>query len=386
MPFKRSFLNCFLFCFLFFLLSTAVLPRYYIPRKKIPDVHVYKKPQPTCVEKNYVELKKVKEVEEDLDAPAFLVKPCSIVADGDGNVFVMDLMFRKIYKYDKDLNFVKSFGGKGRGPAEFGDGLGGGTGMIQLYLSSDNLIYAGDRAGRKIICFDTDGNLVKEFRLNVKGFPFIFPKMDDKGNFYIHSRNNHVIDVYKRSGELKNSLLPQKILASGLFYKLRRPLNQLGVYGETSPDNCGFECLSDGRIIVLAKFSGIIYFLEDGKLTQKKFWPKHLLETYKKEFKEARGDEDSKYEGLISFYERLILDKDNEAFFYLPYGGVGKEIRSFIYQFDFNGGLKNVYFLVEPVKGYFTRFYYKRNGLFYCIGSDNNYNKTLKIYKEVEKK
>jgi len=360
----------------------------YIMTEKLPDVHIFEDPKPTCEEKVYVELKKVGEVPEDINAPAFLVKPWSIVADDDGNVFVMDIMFLKIYKYDKNLQFVKSFGNKGEGPAEFKGGLGGGSALVELHLGRDNLIYAGDRGSRKIICFDRDGNLVKEFKMNVPAFSRINPVLDNAGNFYIHSNNNkYVIDIFDQSGNLKSSLLPIDVLAKGLFYKLKEPLNILWMYGKSDSGTVDFQVWHDGRLLVLSKSSGIIYVLKQGKFEKElRLWPKQMLIGYKKSLKWLMGEGDDSIEAFRSIYENIILDWDNPKYFYLSHGIPRGERKNYLYQFDVNGGLHKVLYLIEPFEKSFTSIKYKKNGIFYATGSDSDFNKTLMIFREEVKK
>ncbi|MCI0515911.1 peptidyl-alpha-hydroxyglycine alpha-amidating lyase family protein [candidate division KSB1 bacterium] len=65
------------------------------------------------------------------------------VADGYGN--------SRIVKYDKNGNFIKTWGKAGKGPSEFKT-------PHTLVVGPDNLLYVGDRDNLRLQIFDLDGN------------------------------------------------------------------------------------------------------------------------------------------------------------------------------------------------------------------------------------
>lgn len=48
-----------------------------------------------------------------------LYAPVSVKTDADNNIYILDMKACSVKKFDKDGNFLRSYGGKGRGPGEF---------------------------------------------------------------------------------------------------------------------------------------------------------------------------------------------------------------------------------------------------------------------------
>ncbi len=354
-------------------------------RKKVT---IYENPKPNCEEKVFVKLEKVAEIKDDIDSEDFLVMPWSLVVDAKGNIYVYDYMMGKIYKYDKDLNLVTTFGGKGRGPGEFGSMSGRGTGRVHLCFGPDGNIYAGDKGNRKIVCFDPNGQLVKEIRMDVKPFTEIIPAMDSKGRFYIYGKDDDdgIINVYSPKGERVNRLLDRNLLPFAMFKQFRRKLMQTFYY-ETSRTTISHAMVKGDRLIVYSKLSGSYFLLKENKVIKsKKLWPKKALQWYKDMFIETLQDHHPQYEGFHPYFTQLTIDQDDERFFYQYFGQPNNSKNSYMYKFDLNGNLDKVFYYEEPHEGYLTKVMAKRNGLFYAIGPNKEQNKTIMIFKEVVKK
>ena len=58
-------------------------------------------------------------------------------------------------KFDPDGNFIKSWGGKGKGPGEFDL-------PHSLVFDAQGLLYIADRNNARIQVFDADGNYIRE--------------------------------------------------------------------------------------------------------------------------------------------------------------------------------------------------------------------------------
>lgn len=357
--------------FIFLILSTQFL----ISNE---EIKIFKEPKYTTEEKNYSELLKIDELMENINDNSFLVKPSSLVSDSNGNIYVYDSRQSKILKYSKCLKFLKAYGKKGKGPGDFG-AFGVGMTRINLYLGDDNLIYAGDRYNKRIHCFDLDFNLINDFKIDTKTSPYIIPVTNGRGIFLIYSDSGGLVDIFDtKTGKIK-TLLDRRELKYGLFYNVEKP-NDIYYY-KPGPTNIHYDLVGNNKIIIFSSTSGFLYILENYKLTKKlKIWPKKALETYKKELRETIQGK-----GFMPYFPKLFTDKDDKRFFYLYFGQPSGTDKTLIYKFDLEGNLIIVLYIKERFKYGYTKPMYKKNGLFYTIGLNDDTEETIIIYKEDKK-
>jgi len=94
--------------------------------------------------------------------------PCDIVTDADGNIYVGDGhsgqnpdappdTVARIVKYDRNGNFIKSWGRLGSGPGELKT-------PHALDIDSFNRLVVGDRGNNRLQIFDLEGNYIGEFK------------------------------------------------------------------------------------------------------------------------------------------------------------------------------------------------------------------------------
>jgi sugar lactone lactonase YvrE len=92
-------------------------------------------------------------------------QPTDVTWDSAGNIYITDgYVNSRVAKYDKNGEWVKSWGSKGTGPGQF---------RIPHAIvadRSDNL-YVGDRTNRRIQVFDTDGKFLRMFSIDVPPVP-----------------------------------------------------------------------------------------------------------------------------------------------------------------------------------------------------------------------
>lgn len=342
------------------------------------EIKIFKEPKYTIEEKNYSELLKIDELIENINDDSFLVKPLSLVSDSNGNIYVFDSRQSKILKYSENLKFLKDYGKQGKGPGDFGT-IGIGITRINLYIGDDNIIYAGDRFNKRIHCFDLDLNLINEFRLETEALPYIIPVTNGKGIFIIYSESGGLLDIFNTKTGKTKTLLDKSELRYGLFFKAERP-NDI-YYFKAGPTNIHYDLVGDNKIIIFSSTSGFLYILENSKLTKKlKIWPKKALEIYKKELKENIDDK-----GFMPYFPKLFTDKDDKRYFYLYFGKPSGTDKTLIYKFDLEGNLITVLYIKERFKDGFTKPMYKKNGLFYTIGLNDDTEETIIIFKEDKK-
>jgi DNA-binding beta-propeller fold protein YncE len=84
-------------------------------------------------------------------------QPNDIAFDSAGNFYVTQghgSAEPMVLKFDRDANFIKSWGSRGTLPGDFAV-------PHSIVIDEDDLLYIADRENRRIQVFDTDGNFVK---------------------------------------------------------------------------------------------------------------------------------------------------------------------------------------------------------------------------------
>jgi DNA-binding beta-propeller fold protein YncE len=81
--------------------------------------------------------------------------------DSDGNVYISDgYINSRVAKYDRDGNWVGSWGEPGSGPGQFNT-------LHSIVADRDNHLYVADRGNARIQVFDTQGKLLRIMRIDV---------------------------------------------------------------------------------------------------------------------------------------------------------------------------------------------------------------------------
>ena len=101
----------------------------------------------------------------------------SIVADGQGNIYISLFFDHCVKKFDRNGNYVGMLGRKGRGPGEFL------TPSLMAFDSKGNL-WVLDDGNQRASCFSIDGKYLKSVRLPINPGVWGFA-IDKEGNFYI---------------------------------------------------------------------------------------------------------------------------------------------------------------------------------------------------------
>ncbi len=96
-------------------------------------------------------------------------QPTDVTWDSDGNIYITDgYINSRVAKYDKNGEWVKSWGEKGGRPGQF---------RIPHAIVADrnNNLYVGDRTNRRIQVFDTEGTFLRMFSINIPPDPASHP-------------------------------------------------------------------------------------------------------------------------------------------------------------------------------------------------------------------
>jgi len=88
-------------------------------------------------------------------------QPTDVAWDSEGNIYITDgYVNSRVAKYDRNGDWVKSWGEKGTKPGQF---------QIPhaIVVDRNNNLYVGDRTNRRIQVFDTEGNFLRMFTIDV---------------------------------------------------------------------------------------------------------------------------------------------------------------------------------------------------------------------------
>src|SRR5438876_2083404 len=92
-------------------------------------------------------------------------QPTDVAWDSEGNIYISDgYINSRIAKYDKNGDWVKSWGERGTGPGQFNL-------PHAIAVDRNNNIYVGDRSNRRIQVFDTEGKFLRVFTIDVPPAP-----------------------------------------------------------------------------------------------------------------------------------------------------------------------------------------------------------------------
>jgi sugar lactone lactonase YvrE len=125
-----------------------------------------------------------------------------IAWDPQGNMFVSDgYNNKRVVKIDKNGNFVKQFGSRGRGPGQFED-------VHTIQVDHQGNVYVGDRSNKRLDVFDNDGNF-KTAYINV-GSPWTVCITPGQHQYLYSSNSTGTTDM--ENGEIYKMELDGRII------------------------------------------------------------------------------------------------------------------------------------------------------------------------------
>ena len=92
-------------------------------------------------------------------------QPTDVAWDSDGNIYITDgYVNSRVAKYDRNGDWVKSWGDKGTAPGQF-------RLPHAIVIDHNNNIYVGDRSNHRVQVFDTEGKFLRMFSIDVPPVP-----------------------------------------------------------------------------------------------------------------------------------------------------------------------------------------------------------------------
>ncbi|HEX3759350.1 MAG TPA: peptidyl-alpha-hydroxyglycine alpha-amidating lyase family protein [Kofleriaceae bacterium] len=96
---------------------------------------------------------------------ALFRQPTDVAWDSDGNIYITDgYINSRVAKFDKNGDWVKSWGERGNGPGQFNT-------PHSIAIDHQNNVYVGDRTNRRIQVFDAEGKFLRMFTIDVPPVP-----------------------------------------------------------------------------------------------------------------------------------------------------------------------------------------------------------------------
>jgi len=344
---------------------------------------IIKDPKPNLKEKNFIRLEKVGEINEDLGNKEYLFRPYSAAMDRENNLFVYDPLQAKIFKFDADFKFIKSYGSVGKGPGEFS-----GTGRmhtVDLNVGLDGRLYGYDHMARKVLVFDTDLKYIDQIKIKPDlSFSFRIPVVDKEGNLIYQEFREDKLVVFNQKEKVLLTIMNKEKKKEYLFVEERihdlrtnkviPPMtNRPFKYGA---HEISMEITQDAKLLVLFTNSGAFYVKDfKGMKAAPHFyiWPEQAI-------KKVKADYENDEIGNRLLFRRIFVDRDQCEFFYLGFGGIEDIGRYCIYKMDINGTLVGVLYIPFSDKELYPRLLLKQNNLFVMREDEK-----IVFYKEAKK-
>lgn len=221
--------------------------------------------------------------EEDLHKSLYVYKYIEyFYVDSNNNIYISDIIGKKIDKFSKDGNFICSIGRIGQGPGEFSD-------VVPFFaVDSDEVLYASYLD--KIIIFSSDG----AFRENVyfperlKNWRVLDIKADAKDNVFLLFFHNLKFEIIKLDKNLK------KFISIHKNYKRAFDENHQSVSSAVGLFKPDFDFDSDNNIYITDNVDYIIYiYSQSGELLNQFQFPFKKLDIKKRDliFPTFKGSE-----------------------------------------------------------------------------------------------
>ena len=171
----------------------------YIEPLKIPSVD-----QSEAALEKITYLEKIGEIEEGFSAEedSFFAQITDLCIDKNNNIYVADSKLHTIFKFNKNREYITSFGKEGQGPGEF-------TGRLRISAGNDGNIYVSDHGNNRFCAFSLNGELIRQQPLPKNSYDYAVA--NSEGNTFLLSKNGfNVIDCFDPEYKYLDSFIEMK--------------------------------------------------------------------------------------------------------------------------------------------------------------------------------
>ena len=131
--------------------------------------------------------------------------PTDVAVDGQGNIYIIDVLNRRVHKKDKDNNILLLFGSEGNGDGQF-------CFPRSIALDSEGKIYVTDGITNRVQKFDIDGSFILKWgEAGTGDGEFDMPggiAVSSSGRVYIADMYNSRIQVFDQDGNFLFKFFP----------------------------------------------------------------------------------------------------------------------------------------------------------------------------------
>jgi len=175
-------------------------------------------------------------------------KPMDVIADNDGNIYVMDSGNNRVQKFDKKGDFLLSIGSRGQGPGEIAN-------CEDIELDSKGNILVFDIGNTRITKYDSKGNLLGSFNSTLRPYAGV---LDSEDCIYIYSQyKGKLIHKYNSQGE---HLISFRDIIEYEIKRIEPHINGCGNIGVTEDD----------KILLVLTYPYTVYiYNNEGELLEK---------------------------------------------------------------------------------------------------------------------
>jgi hypothetical protein len=260
-----------------------------------------------------------------------------ICCDDEGNLYVADSGWNKIFKFDSEGEYLDCWGRPGQGPGEFLAQPN--RSPLRITHGNDGNIYITDSGNQRLSVFSKKGIFIRQYSL--PAFYYDKPAVNSNGDiFLISNSNTKLIHVYDHHFNIKEKFFEKKKHFQYPYFK--PPLRRI----KANEANLIKKINKYDHIIVLSNFSLMIYHFDNRLNLINKFRvkDKQLADDLKVRQKKAK-----KNGGFILPFD-LCLSED--SFAYLFYHNSKNEV--VIYKYDLKGVLNEFYKFSEQKPSIFS--------------------------------
>lgn len=133
---------------------------------------------------------------EQIEKGYILKNPCPICIGYDNTLYIGDVNYCVVYNYDKNGEYIKSFGKKGQGPEEYG--------AVHHLAAFKGGLALEDGENMRISIIDNKGKQTNSFKI-FKSYSDIAISEDEK-ILVSPRRENHLIEILDNKGQIIGSL------------------------------------------------------------------------------------------------------------------------------------------------------------------------------------